>query len=78
MDIVDKPVKTTETMPTVPVKQLRLLVNKTKDLALNEPISLQLVLTALFPTVWNNIQEYCNDCYTSGYLQGLSDAKNEN
>lgn len=78
MNIIDKPVKTDQSMPTVPVKQLRLLTNKTKELDSKEPLSLQLVLTALFPTVWNNIQKYCNDCYTSGYLQGLSDAKNEN
>lgn len=70
-----KEVKTTETMPQVPVSQLRKLVQKTQMLEDDTPISFELVMTALFPTVYQNIQKYSNDCYTSGYLQGLKDAK---
>ena len=73
------PIKTTEKMPTVPLSQLRKIVSRTSDLDDNTEISLQFILTALFPTVWNNIQKYSNDCYTNGYLAGLKDKeKNEN
>ena len=75
----EKKIKTTEVMPTVPLLQLRKLTNGLKEHDDNTEISLQLVLTALFPTVWKNIQKYSNDCYTSGYLAGLKEGqKNEN
>ena len=74
-----KPIKTTEKMPTVPLSQLRKIVSRASDLDDDTEISLQFILTALFPTVWNNIQKYANDCYTNGYLAGLKDKeKNEN
>ena len=74
-----KPIKTTEKMPTVPLSQLRKVVTHTSELDDNTEISLEFVLTALFPTVWNNIKKYANDCYTNGYLAGLKDKeKNEN
>lgn len=75
---MNKKVKTTETMPEVPVRQLRKLVNRMENLKDDDKISLELVLTALFPSVWKNIQKYSNDCYTSGYLAGLKEGKNEN
>lgn len=73
------PIKTTEKMPTVPLSQLRKIISRMSDLDNDTKISLQFILTALFPTVWNNIQKYANDCYTNGYLAGLKDReKNEN
>lgn len=75
---MNKKVKTTETMPEVPVRQLRKLVSRMENLKDDDKISLELVLTALFPSVWKNIQKYSNDCYTSGYLAGLKEGKNEN
>lgn len=74
---MDKKIKTTETMPTVPARQVRKLVQAIEKLKDEDPVTLQFVLTALFPTVWKNIQKYSNDCYTSGYLAGLKDGKNE-
>lgn len=73
-----KKVKTTETMPAVPVKRVHMLSEKLKALDDNERISLQFVLLFLFPNVWKNIEKYSNDCYTSGYLKGLEEGKNEN
>lgn len=68
-----------ESMPTVPLHQLRNLTNKLSHFEDDTDITLQLVLASLFPTVWHNIQKYSNDCYTKGYLQGLEDSKkNEN
>ena len=75
MDIVKKPVNTTESMPTVPAAQIHKLAQKVEDPLM--PVSLQFVLTMLFPTVWKNIEKYANDCYTSGYIQGLKDGKDE-
>ena len=59
----------------VPVSQLRKITEKTKLLAPDAKISLEFVLMALFPTVWNNVMKYGNDCYTQGYIQGLNDGK---
>ena len=65
-------------LDNVPLSQLRKVVSRASDLDDNTEISLQFILTALFPTVWNNIQKYANDCYTNGYLAGLKDKeKNE-
>ena len=74
---MDKKVNTTEKMPTVPVSQVRKVVEKVKDLEDDDTLTLEFILTALFPTVWKNIQKYSNDCYTSGYLAGLKDGKND-
>lgn len=74
---MDKKIKTTETMPTVPARQVRKLAQAIEKLKDEDTVTLQFVLTALFPTVWKNIQKYSNDCYTSGYLAGLKDGKNE-
>ena len=74
---MDKKITTTEKMPTVPVSQVRKMAKAVENLKDEDTITLEFVLTALFPTVWKNIQKYSNDCYTSGYLAGLKDGKNE-
>lgn len=71
-------VNTTETMPTVPVGKVRKVAKAIENLKDEDTVTLEFILTALFPTVWKNIQKYSNDCYTSGYLAGLRDGKNEN
>lgn len=75
MDIVKKPIQTTEKMPTVPAAQLHKLAQKIEDPL--TPLSLEFILTAFFPTVWKNIEKYANDCYTNGYLQGLKEGRDE-
>lgn len=74
---MDKKINTTEKMPTVPVSQVRKMAKAVENLKDEDTITLEFVLTALFPTVWKNIQKYSNDCYTSGYLAGLKDGKDE-
>lgn len=78
MNLIDKKVNTTEVMPTVPLKRVLVFAKRLEQLTPETPITLELVLTALFPTVWENIKKYASDCYTNGYIQGLNDAKNEN
>lgn len=77
MDICDHPVNTKETMPTVSVERVRKMVQRLQYLKDEDEVTLMFVLTALFPTVWYNIQRYTNDCYMNGYLQGREDTKNE-
>lgn len=74
----DKKVNTTEDMPTVTVGKVRKLVDKIAELTDEDTVTLEFILVGLFPTVWNNIKKYASDCYTSGYLAGLKDGKNEN
>lgn len=62
----------------IPLAQLRKVTDKLSELPDDTPISLEFVLTALFPSVWENIQQYSNDCYTAGYIQGRNESKNEN
>ena len=37
-------------------------------------LSLEFILTAFFPTCWNNIQAALNKQYTLGYIAGQRDA----
>ena len=60
-----------ENMPTVPMKRIRHLTETLRDVHDDTPISFQLVLTALFPTIWQNIERTMNDKYTEGFLEGL-------
>ena len=64
-------------MPTTTILKYENLYNRIKSWDKDTPLSLQIVLTALFPTVWKNIESYMKDCYTEGYIQGREDEKNE-
>ena len=72
-----KEIKTTETAPTITVGQLRNLLRKLEDCEDKAELSFEFMMTALYPDVYKRIQKYSNDCYTSGYLAGLKDGKNE-
>lgn len=63
-------------MPTCPLSQVRKLYEKTKLMSDDTDISLELILTMCFPTVWSNIQRAMNDNYTQGYLAGKEEAEN--
>lgn len=57
--------------------QLRKIVKKMDEHPDNTEVSFEFLLTALFPSVWNSIQEEMRKQYTRGYLQGKEDSKNE-
>ena len=38
-------------------------------------LSLEFILTAFFPTCWNNVQAALNRQYTLGYIAGQKDAQ---
>ena len=64
-------------IPSVYLSDLEKLVERTKKHVNNEnvEISFEYVLTALFPTAWNNIQTELSRQYTLGYIQGQKDAE---
>lgn len=66
-----------EPMPTCPVRQLRKVYNKTLMMEDSAPITLEFLLTACFPTVWENINKAMNDMYTRGYIQGKKEVMDE-
>jgi len=74
MSMLSKNVET----PSCPVSQIRKLYNKTLQLEENSSISLEMVLTICFPSVWENIQRALSDNYTQGYLAGLKEKGIEN
>lgn len=66
-----------EEMPCCKVYQIRKIYAATQALPDTAPLTLEYILTALFPTVWTNVQKALNDQYTQGYLAGL-EKQNEN
>lgn len=71
-------IKTEEKMPFVPLSKLRRLVKMLRAQDENMPIRFDYLMTALFPTIYQNIQSYVKDAYTSGYLAGLKAKEEEN
>lgn len=72
-----KDIKTTETAPTITVGQLRKLLKKLEVFEDSAELTFEFMMTALYPDVYKRIKKYSNDCYTSGYLAGLKDGKND-
>lgn len=40
-------------------------------------LSFEFILTAFFPSCWNNVQDALNRQYTLGYIAGLGDGRRE-
>lgn len=59
---------------------LRKIIKSLEALPDTAKISFEYLLTATFPSVWNNVKEFGNKCYTEGYIQGSTekDKKDEN
>ena len=66
-------------VPSVYLSDLEKLIERTKSHVGEENIELsfEFILTALFPTSWNNIQSALSQQYTLGYIQGQKDAEEE-
>lgn len=41
-------------------------------------LSFEFILTAFFPTCWNNVQDALKQQYTLGYIAGMKEACNSN
>lgn len=41
-------------------------------------LSFEFILTAFFPTCWNNVQDALKRQYTLGYIAGMKEARNQN
>lgn len=59
----------------IPLSRLRKVVNQMKLYSDETPISFEYIMTAFFPSVWENVKNYGKDCYTEGYAQGLKEGK---
>lgn len=64
--------------PTVAVSTLRKFTEKLAMMNPDTKITLEMVMVALFPYVYTNIEEYAKKCYTAGYLQGKEESEHEN
>lgn len=54
----------------------RMVASVKKNVSDNDvDLSFEFMLTAFFPTCWNNIQEALNRQYTLGYIAGTKDAR---
>ena len=64
-------------VPAVCLTDLEKLAERTRKHVGDEnvEISFEYVLTALFPTAWNNIQAELSRQYTLGYIQGQKDSE---
>ena len=72
-----KDIKTKEVEPEIPIKILRKITKKFEKEPDDFKLSFTYIMTVCFPTVFNNIQSYCKDCYTQGYIKGKEDGQNE-
>lgn len=57
----------------------RMVASVKKNVGDNDvDLSFEFILTAFFPTCWNNIQDALNRQYTLGYIAGTKEASNFN
>lgn len=72
-----KKVRTLEKEPEIPLKALRKVTAKFNGKPDDLKLSFTFIMTAFFPTVYNNIMSYCKDCYMQGFMDGKESMKNE-
>lgn len=70
-------IQTNETEPEVPIKVLRKILSRFNDKPNDFKLGFSYIMTACFPTVFDNIMSFCKDCYTQGYIKGKEDGQNE-
>lgn len=61
--------------PVTTVGMLRKLVKKMEHLDDDTEISSDLILTACFPSMFENMMDYANNCYAQGYITGYKEGK---
>ena len=62
--------KQTDVIPPIPLSRLRKITAQFKDMAPDTPISFEFMMTAFFPSVYENIIAYAKECFTQGFRQG--------
>jgi len=62
---------------TVPLGILRKLTHKLDEYHDDFEVSFEMVMVALFPNVWKNIQKYGSDCHIRGYLEAKEEYENK-
>lgn len=59
----------------VPMSRVRKFVEKNEMLTDETHITFEFMMSAFFPTIYQSVMKYGNDCYTRGYLDGLKKGK---
>ena len=73
-----KKIKKVETeIKPIPLRAVRRMCEKFKDMDDSTPLTFEFILTAFFPSVYRNIMDEINKQYTKGYVQGREDTLNE-
>lgn len=75
MNVDLKDIKTNVEQPEIPLSVLRKIVKKFESQPDTFRLTFTYIMTACFPTVFENIMSYCKDCYTQGYIIGLKEGK---
>ena len=62
----------------IPFSKLLRLVEKLKSFNIQstDPVEFEYIISFLFPSIWNNIQQFGTDCYTKGFLEGKKSNEN--
>lgn len=66
-----------EFVPAIPLRRLRKITEQFKGMDNDTPISFEFIMTAFFPTVWENIQNYCRLNFEEGFKAGRGDLNYE-
>lgn len=67
-------------VPEIPLRRLRKITKQFDGMDDSTPISFEFMMTAFFPSVWNNIQDYCQANWEEGFKAGrglLNDTKSD-
>ena len=68
-------------VPEIPLRRLRKITKQFDGMDDSTPISFEFMMTPFFPSVWNNIQDYCRANWEEGFKAGrglLNDSKTDN
>ena len=58
---------------TVPVHRILKMSEMVKDLNPDTKIGFMYIISFLFPSAWNNIQDALKEEHTKGYMEGYND-----
>ena len=62
-------------IPPVPLSLLRRINKKMKQYSDDTPLSFEFIMTAFFPSVYQNILAQIRASFNEGYKKGLEDAR---
>lgn len=63
---------------SIPLLQLRKLTNRLENFPDDTKISFEFVLTALFPSIFENVKKFGTEQFMKGYNEGFHDGYDKN